>query len=81
VWSINPVGATGTRWLISVSESVLGDYVRRFNIAPTQAYLILKTKYESREAIPAALGLVKNWAKVPVDRHMPDDRIGRMLYG
>ena len=45
--------------LLRVSESVLGDYVPRFNIAPTQAYLVLKTKYESREAIPATWGLVK----------------------
>jgi putative SOS response-associated peptidase YedK len=35
----------------------------RFNIAPTQPYFILKTKYENREAIPATWGLVNSWAK------------------
>jgi putative SOS response-associated peptidase YedK len=35
----------------------------RFNIAPTQPYFVLKTKYESREAIPATWGLVNSWAK------------------
>jgi len=35
----------------------------RFNIAPTQPYFVLKTRYESREAIPATRGLVNSWAK------------------
>jgi putative SOS response-associated peptidase YedK len=39
--------------LLGVPESELGDYVPRFNIAHTQPYFVLKTKYESREAIPA----------------------------
>ena len=39
--------------MIGVPESELGDYVPRFNIAPTQPYFILKIKYESRDAIPA----------------------------
>jgi putative SOS response-associated peptidase YedK len=34
----------------------------RYNIAPTQPYFILKTTYESREAIPATWVLVNNWA-------------------
>src|SRR5580693_5278642 len=33
------------------------------HIAPTQPYFVLKTKYESREAIPATWGLVNSWAK------------------
>jgi hypothetical protein len=49
--------------LLGVPESELGDYTPRFNIAPTQPYFILKTKYESREAIPATWGLVNSWAK------------------
>ena len=36
--------------LLGVPESELGDYVPRFNIAPTQPYFVLKTRYESREA-------------------------------
>src|SRR5580698_5736395 len=49
--------------MLGVPESQLGDYVPRFNIAPTQPYFVLKTKYESREAIPATWGLVNSWAK------------------
>jgi SOS response associated peptidase (SRAP) len=49
--------------MLGVPESELGDYVPRFNIAPTQPYFVLKTKYESREAIPATWGLVNSWAK------------------
>src|ERR1700738_5484147 len=49
--------------MLGVPESQLGDYVRRFNIAPTHPYFVLKTKYESREAIPATWGLVNSWAK------------------
>src|ERR1700723_2759366 len=49
--------------LLGVPESELGDYPPRFNIAPTQPYFVLKTTYESREAIPATWGLVNSWAK------------------
>jgi putative SOS response-associated peptidase YedK len=49
--------------MLGVPESQLGDYVPRFNIAPTQPYFVLKTKYENREAIPATWGLVNSWAK------------------
>jgi putative SOS response-associated peptidase YedK len=49
--------------MLGVPESELGDYVPRFNIAPTQPYFVIKTKYESREAIPATWGLVNSWAK------------------
>ena len=49
--------------LLGIPESELGDYVPRFNIAPTQPYFVLKTKYESREATPATWGLVNSWAK------------------
>ena len=48
---------------LGVPESELGDYTPRFNIAPTQPYFVLKTTYESREAIPATWGLVNSWAK------------------
>ena len=49
--------------MLGVPESELGDYTPRFNIAPTQPYFVLKTRYESREAIPATWGLVNSWAK------------------
>jgi putative SOS response-associated peptidase YedK len=49
--------------LLGVPESELGDYVPRFNIAPTQPYFVLKTKYENREVISATWGLVNSWAK------------------
>ena len=44
-------------------ESELGDYAPRFNIAPTQTYFVLTTRYESRKLIPATWGLVNTWAK------------------
>jgi putative SOS response-associated peptidase YedK len=49
--------------MLGVPESELGDYLPRFNIAPTQPYFLLKTKYENREAVPATWGLVNSWAK------------------
>src|SRR5712692_7918788 len=49
--------------MLGVPESELGDYTPRFNIAPTQPYFVLKTKYENREAIPATWGFVNSWAK------------------
>jgi putative SOS response-associated peptidase YedK len=51
--------------LLGVPKSELGDYTPRFNIAPTQPSFILKTTYESREAIPATWGLVNSWAIDP----------------
>ena len=48
---------------LGVPESELGDYVSRFNVAPAQPYFVLKTRYESREAISATWGLVNSWAK------------------
>jgi len=39
--------------MLGVPENELGDYLPRFNIAPTQTYFVLKTRYENREAIPA----------------------------
>ena len=36
--------------LLGIPESELGDYVPRFNIAPTQPYFILKTKYDTGKA-------------------------------
>jgi putative SOS response-associated peptidase YedK len=47
---------------LGIPESELGDYMPRFNIAPTQSYFVLKTTYENREAIPATWGLVNSWA-------------------
>jgi putative SOS response-associated peptidase YedK len=41
--------------MLGVSEGELSDYVPRFNIAPTQPYFVLRTKYESRKAIPYAV--------------------------
>jgi putative SOS response-associated peptidase YedK len=49
--------------MLGVPESQLVDYAPRFNIAPTQPYFVLKTTYESREAIPATWGLVNSWAQ------------------
>ena len=49
--------------MLGVPESQLGDYTPRFKIAPTQPYFVLKTKYESREAISATWGLVNSWAR------------------
>jgi hypothetical protein len=49
--------------MLGVHENELGEYIPRFNIAPTQPYFVLKTKYENREAIPATWGLVNSWAK------------------
>ena len=49
--------------MLGVPEGELGDYMPRFNIAPTQPYFVLLTKYESREAMPATWGLVNSWAK------------------
>jgi putative SOS response-associated peptidase YedK len=48
---------------LGVPESELGDYTPRFNVAPTQPYFVLRTKYERHEAIPANWGLVNSWAK------------------
>jgi putative SOS response-associated peptidase YedK len=48
---------------LGIPESELGDFTPRFNIAPTQPYFVLKTTYESREAIPATWGLINSWAK------------------
>jgi SOS response associated peptidase (SRAP) len=47
----------------SPPPQICADYMPRFNIVPTQPYFVLKTKYESREAIPATWGLVNSWAK------------------
>jgi putative SOS response-associated peptidase YedK len=49
--------------MLGVPERELGDYAPRFNIAPTQPYFVLRTKYENREVIPATWGLVNSWAK------------------
>jgi putative SOS response-associated peptidase YedK len=49
--------------VLGVPERELDDHVPRFNIAPTQPYFVLRTKYESREAMAATWGLVNSWAK------------------
>jgi putative SOS response-associated peptidase YedK len=41
----------------------LGDYVPRYNIAPTQPYFVVVTRYENRAILPARWGLVPYWAK------------------
>jgi putative SOS response-associated peptidase YedK len=48
--------------MLGIPEREIGDYTPRFNIAPTQPYFVLKTTYESREAISATWGLVNSWA-------------------
>src|SRR5271154_3192633 len=49
--------------ILGLPERELGDYVPRFNIAPTQPSFVLKTRYENREAIAATGGLENSWAK------------------
>lgn len=49
--------------MLGVPEHELADYRPRFNIAPTQPYFVLRTRYESRQALPATWGLVNSWAK------------------
>jgi putative SOS response-associated peptidase YedK len=51
--------------MLGIPEREIGDYTPRFNIAPTQPYFVLKTTYESREAIPATWGLVNSWLLMP----------------
>ena len=48
---------------LGIPVSDLDDYAPRFNIAPTQPYFVLVTKYENRKAIPARWGLVNTWEK------------------
>jgi putative SOS response-associated peptidase YedK len=48
---------------LGIPERELDEYQPRFNIAPMQNYFVVKTTYESREAIPATWGLVNSWAK------------------
>src|SRR5262245_19300143 len=44
-------------------EEIPSDYRPRFNIAPTDPHLIVRVRYEDREALPAKWGLVNSWAK------------------
>src|SRR5687767_4944908 len=44
-------------------EEIPPDYVPRFNIAPTDEHLIVRTRREDREALTARWGLVNTWAK------------------
>jgi putative SOS response-associated peptidase YedK len=41
----------------------IGDYVPRYNIAPTQPYFVVITRYENRAILPARWGLVPYWSK------------------
>ena len=41
----------------------IGDYVPRYNIAPTQPYFVLVTRYENRAILPARWGLLPYWSK------------------
>lgn len=53
-------------WLareLGVPLDSLIDYRPRFNIAPTQDYFVLATKFENREVIPARWGLVNRDAR------------------
>jgi putative SOS response-associated peptidase YedK len=43
-------------------ESLI-DYRRRFNIAPTDPYWIVRTRYEDREILPANCGRINFWMK------------------
>jgi hypothetical protein len=42
--------------LVGIHESELGDYSTRYNIAPTEPYFVVTTKFENRKAIPGQLG-------------------------
>lgn len=43
--------------------SAIGDYVPRYNIAPTQPFFVVITRFENRALIPARWGLVPYWSK------------------
>ena len=48
--------------LLGVDERDLRDYQPRYNIAPLQDHLVIRSKYERRQLIPARWGLVNSWA-------------------
>ena len=48
---------------VDVSEIRGASYRPRWNVAPTDPHLIVRMKYEDREALPAKWGLVNTWAK------------------
>jgi len=48
---------------LGVPIESLQEYRPRYNIAPTDAHWIVRTKYEDRELLPATWGLVNSWAK------------------
>jgi putative SOS response-associated peptidase YedK len=48
---------------LGVPAGALGDYLPRFNIAPTQDYFVVVTAYENRAIVPAKWGLVPQGSK------------------
>jgi len=48
---------------LGVSIDGFADYTPRYNVAPTQPYFIVRTKFENREVVPANWGLVNRFAK------------------
>jgi putative SOS response-associated peptidase YedK len=48
--------------LLGVDEKDLRDYQPHYNIAPLQDHLVIRSKYERRELLPARWGLVNSWA-------------------
>lgn len=48
---------------LGVPVESLPNYRPRYNIAPTDDHLIVRTKYEDREVLSAKWGLINSWAK------------------
>jgi putative SOS response-associated peptidase YedK len=48
---------------LGVPEESLPVLRPRYNIAPTDEHVVVRIKYETREALPARWGLVNSWAK------------------
>jgi putative SOS response-associated peptidase YedK len=48
---------------LGVPAGTLGDYVPRYNIAPTQPYFVVVMRYENRAILSARWGLVPYWSK------------------
>ena len=47
--------------LLRVDEDDLRDYRPRYNVAPTDQYFIVTSKYERRTTQAAMRGLVNSW--------------------
>jgi putative SOS response-associated peptidase YedK len=48
--------------LLGVDERDLRDYRPHYNIAPLQDHFVIRSRYETRQVIPARWGLVNSWA-------------------